>query len=398
MLNIVLYFQVHQPWRLRHYRVLDIGRHDYFDEELNRSIIEKVSTKCYRPTNQLLGELLAKHEGRFKIAFSVTGTVVEQLRQFQPDALQSFRELARTGAVEFLGETYYHSLACLFDHEEFLDQVRMHSALMQEEFGFHPTTFRNTELIYCNLISDLVAELPAFKTILTEGADHILKWRSPLHPYRSYSHKHALLLKYYTLSDDIAFRFSDRNWVGYPLTAEKFVGWLNELPLSAKGHDDLFLNLFMDYETFGEHQWSDTGIFEFLREFPSRALDNKFTAFIWPSEALDSTTHEPEALDVPNPISWADTERDLSAWLSNPMQWDALRTFYEILARIKTSGKGDLLSVARRLSSSDLYYYMCTKYYQDGDVHKYFSPYSSPEEAYVFFMNVLADLETGLEA
>ena len=398
MLNIVLYFQVHQPYRLRHYRVLDIGGHDYFDEELNRRIVEKVSTKCYLPTNALLGDLLAQHEGRFKVTFSMTGTIIEQLRQYRPDVLQSFRDLARTGLVEFLGETYYHSLACLFDHEEFLEQVRMHSALMQKEFGFRATTFRNTELVYCNLVSDLVAEVPAFKTILTEGADHILGWRSPLHPYRSASRVHTLLLKYYTLSDDIAFRFSDRNWPGYPMTAEKFVGWLKQLPLSARGHDDLYLNLFMDYETFGEHQWSDTGIFEFLREFPARALENDFITFIWPSEALDTTTHEPEALDVPNPISWADTERDLSAWLSNAMQWDAMRTFYDLLARIKSRGKSDLVGVARRLSSSDLYYYMCTKYYQDGDVHKYFSPYASPEEAYVYFMNVLADLETCLEA
>jgi alpha-amylase len=397
VLHIVLYFEVHQPYRLRPYRALDIGSHNYGDDELNKRIIEKVSTKCYLPANNLLRKLMARHEGRFKVSFSMTGTLIEQLRQYRPDVLESFRDLARLGGVEFLGETYYHSLAFLFDQEEFLEQVSMHSALMQQEFGARPTTFRNTELIYSDSVSDLVAELPYFRIILTEGADHVLKWRSPLYLYRSYSQRHLLLLKHYRLSDDIAFRFSDRSWSGYPLTARKFLGWIGELPLVEKERRNLYLNLFMDYETFGEHQWADTGIFAFLNDLPRQVLGNHFVSFVWPSDVLDSLNYTPEALNVPVPISWADTERDLSAWLSNSMQQNALTTFYDLLRQIKGKGRTDLLPVARRLSSSDLYYYMCTKYYRDGDVHKYFSPYSCPEDAYTYFMNALADLENRLE-
>ena len=398
MLHIVLYFQVHQPHRLRPYRVLDIGAGDYFDDDLNRRIIDKVAEKCYLPANSLLQELVARHGDRFKVSFSMTGTLIEQLRSWRPDVLESFRALGRQGGVEFLGETYYHSLAFLFDQDEFLDQVVMHSRLMEEEFGCKPSTFRNTELIYNDRISDLVGELPHFRTVLTEGADHVLKWRSPLYLYRSNSQRHSLLLKYYRLSDDIAFRFSDKSWTSYPLTAEKFADWIGRLSHVERADKNLYLNLFMDYETFGEHQWADTGIFEFMSEFPARVLDGGKACFIWPSEARERLNYVPEALSIPKPISWADTERDLSAWLSNSLQWNAMETFYGVLRRIKEKGRADLLPTARRLSSSDLYYYMCTKYSQDGDVHKYFSPYSSPEDAYVYFMNVLADLENRVEA
>ncbi|MBT9146653.1 MAG: hypothetical protein DDT32_00389 [Syntrophomonadaceae bacterium] len=398
MLHIILYFQVHQPYRLRPYRALHIGKsHHYFDDELNRSIIDKVSDKCYIPANSILKELIDKFEGRFKVSFSITGTLVEQLRENRPDVLESFRGLVQQGGVELLGETYYHSLSCLFDEEEFLEQVRRHSRLLEEEFGARPVTFRNTELIYSDSISDFVSELPQFKIILTEGADKILKWRAPLYAYKSYNRKHLLLLKYYRLSDDIAFRFSDRSWVEHPLKVDKFVDWITKLPLVEKENKNLYLNLFMDYETFGEHQWSDTGIFEFIRHLPECVLKKDFLSFAWPSEMIDSLNYEPESLSVPEPVSWADTERDLSAWLSNSLQGNAMKTSYDLLERIKERGRSDLLEIARRLSTSDLYYYMCTKYFQDGDVHKYFSPYSSPEDAYVYFINVLADLEKRME-
>ena len=398
MLHIIFYFQVHQPYRLNPFRVLHIGRsHDYFDDDLNRRIFDKVANKCYIPSNELLLDLIDRFEGRFKVSFSITGTFIEQARRYRPDVLESFRNLAQHGGVEFLGETYYHSLACMFDQEEFLDQVRMHSRLMEEEFGARPITFRNTELIYNNQISDYVSELSQYKIVLMEGADKILKWRSPLYAYKSFNKNHYLLLKYYRLSDDIAFRFSDRNWAEYPLMVDKFVDWVMKLPLIEREGSNLYLNLFMDYETFGEHQWSDAGIFEFLKHLPGSILRHERVSFIWPSEVITSLNYEPEALSVPEMVSWADTERDLSAWLSNPMQWNAMRTLFEVMHRIKESGRTDLLETARKLSTSDLYYYMSTKYFEDGDVHKYFSPYTWPEDAYIYFINAVADLEKRLE-
>jgi alpha-amylase len=398
MLHIVFYFQVHQPYRLRPYRVLNIGEsHDYFDDGLNKYIIEKVADKCYIPANNIILDLINRFEGRFKVSFGVTGTFIEQVRQYRPDVLDSFRNLAQQSGVEFVGETYYHSLACLFDEEEFLEQVRMHSHLIEEEFGGTPSTFRNTELVYNDKISDFVSELPQFRTVLMEGADKILDWRSPLYAYKSFNKKHLLLLKYYRLSDDIAFRFSDRRWAEYPLMVDKFVDWIMKLPLIEREGASLYLNLFMDYETFGEHQWSDAGIFDFMKYLPERVLKQECVSFIWPSEVMDSLNYEPEALSVPDPVSWADTERDLSAWLSNPMQWNAMKTLYDLMKRTKEGDRPDLLEIARKLSASDLYYYMCTKYFQDGDVHKYFSPYTWPEDAYIYFMNAVADLEKRLE-
>ena len=398
MLNIILYFQVHQPRRLSPYRVLDIGESNrYFDDNLDRAIINKISEKCYLRANRLLLELINKFQGKFKIAYSLTGTFIEQLRQFRPDVLDSFRDLAQTGAVEFLGETYYHSLSFLFDEAEFIEQIRIHSELIQNEFDYSPVTFRNTELIYSDRIADLIAKLPQFKTILTEGADKVLHWRSPLYAYKTYRSRQLLLLKYYSLSDDIAFRFSDKRWVGYPLTVEKFVGWLEKLPLIEKHGRNLYLNLFMDYETFGEHQWEDTGIFEFMRHLPGQAMKNDFIQFCHPRDVHETLNYEAAPLSISQPISWADTERDMSAWLSNPMQHNAIRTFHNVLAKVKQSGRKDLLNITRRLSTSDLYYYMCTKWFNDGDVHKYFSPYSRPEDAYIYFVNVLADLEKRLE-
>lgn len=398
MLSIVMYFQVHQPYRLNPYRVLDIGKsQNYFHDELNKKIINKVSEKCYLRTNMLLLDLIRKYDGRFKVAFSITGPFIEQLRMYRPDVLESFRQLADSGCVEFLAETYYHSLSSLFDKEEFMEQVRMHKELVETEFGQSPVTFRNTELIYSDAIADLVSEMPEFKVILTEGADKVLHWRSPLYAYNDHKSKHLLLLKYYSLTDDIAFRFSDRHWVGYPLTVDRFVDWIEKLPLIEKENRNLFVNLFMDYETFGEHQWEDTGIFEFIRHLPGQVLKNDYLRFIWPCEALQLVNYKPAPLSVPDPISWADTERDLSAWLSNPLQWNAVKSLYGVLGKIKESGRTDLLDSARKLSTSDLCYYMCTKYFNDGDVHKYFSPYPRPEDPYVYFMNVVADLEKRVE-
>lgn len=397
MLNVVFYFQVHQPYRLRHVNVLDIGQKtNLFDERLNAEVMRKVSAKCYLPTNRLLLDLIKENEGRFKVAFSVTGTAIEQFKLYSPETLDSFKELADTGCVEFLGETYYHSLAALYDTNEFLDQVMMHRQLMQDEFGQKTHTFRNTELIYQDRISDLVYEIEGFTTIITEGVDRILQWRSPLYAYKNYSKDINLLLKYYKLSDDIAFRFSNRDWPEYPLTVDKFVNWIDHLTLGEKNDRNLFLNLFMDYETFGEHQWAESGIFDFMKHFPAEVLKRQHLGFVTPSETQAMANYQQESLSFPDAVSWADEQRDLSAWVENDMQINAIETFYDLLQRIKAKGDPELLRVARMMSTSDHFYYMCTKYFQDGDVHKYFSPYDSPDQAYIYYVNALADLEERL--
>lgn len=393
MIHIVFYFQVHQPYRIRHLNVFDI-RSDcgIFDENLNRATIRKVGDKCYLPANRLMKELIERYEGRFKIAYSITGVAIEQFRQYYPEILESFKDLVRTGCVELLSETYYHSLAFQHDRDEFLEQVKMHRELIKDEFGFYPVVFRNTELIYQDQLSDIIWEEAGFKVILAEGAEKILDWRSPLYAYATYNGKLLLLLKYYSLADDIAFRFSNRAWPEFPLTAEKFARWVGDLGLIEKGDKNLFVNLFMDYETFGEHQWSETGIFDFMRHLPAKIFETQHLSFAWPSDAIDIVNYQPEMLSFPYTVSWADTERDLSAWLDNDLQLNASEAFYELLGEIKSKGRWDLLDIARKLSTSDHYYYMCTKYFQDGDVHKYFSPYQSPEQAYMFYMNALAGL------
>lgn len=397
MLNIIFYFQVHQPYRLRHYSALDIGsNHDYFDETLNKEVINKVADKCYIPTNTLMLKLIKQHPGKFKISYSITGVAIEQFKKYRPDVLASFKALAQTGAVEFIGETYYHSLSLLYDTDEFLEQIEMHRALMKSEFNYETTTFRNTELIYQDKLSDLIYDTEGFTTILTEGVDRILGWRSPLYAYKNYTSDITLLLKYYQLSDDIAFRFSNREWPEFPLTVDKFVNWVEQLTLKEEKGRNQFLNLFMDYETFGEHQWEETGIFKFMEKLPDGILKNGHLGFCWPSQAYELSNYQQESLAFPDPVSWADEERDLSAWLENDMQKNAIETFYEIIEKIRTKGRFDLLEDARKLSTSDHFYYMSTKYFQDGDVHKYFSPYDSPEQAYIYFINVLADLEERL--
>ena len=273
--------------------------------------------------------------------------------------------------------------------------MRKHREMVEKEFGYSPIVFRNTELIYQDLLSDVVYD-EGYRVILAEGADRILQGKSPLYAYKNYNGKVYLLLKYYRLSDDIAFRFSDRGWVEYPLTAEKFAEWVLKLPLIEKGNRNLFLNLFMDYETFGEHQWEETGIFKFMEKLPEILLQKDFVSFAWPSEVLDITNYKPETVSFPEPVSWADMERDLSAWLSNSMQRNAAKTLYQMLEKAVISRDSKLAEDIRKLTTSDHVYYMSTKYFQDGDVHKYFSPYGTPEEAYIYFLNALADVREKL--
>ncbi len=388
---VCLYFQVHQPCRLRPYSAFDIGRSDaYVDEEANRRILDRVASKCYLPANALLLELICRYEGRFRLAFSFSGVFLDQLAAQRPDVLAGFRDLAATGCVEMLGETFSHSLAFLFSQREFGDQVVLHRRRMETLFGQTPRTFRGTELLYANDLARAV-EKRGYTAILAEGADRILRGKSPDRCYRPAGCKRLkLLLRNYRLSDDVAFRFSDRNWREHPLTAAKFAHWIHRLD----GKQDT-VNLFLDYETFGEHHWEDAGIFAFLRDMPGEILRHGAFRFATPAEAADSLEPE-DTLDVPAWMSWADTERDLTAWLGNPMQRDAVRALYRLEDKARRRG-GRMLSTWRLLQTSDHFYYMCTKWCSDGDVHKYFNPYASPYDAYINYMNILDDFARRLD-
>jgi len=380
-----MYFQVHQPWRLRKYNVFDIGRkHDYIDEDENKKVLQRVAKKCYLPANSILLDLIKKHKGRFSVAFSLTGVLVEQLRKYAPEALESFVNLAKTGNVEFLAETYYHSMSFMNSKEEFEEQVRLHNRMVSKEFRQRPSIFRNTELIYSNDIAGMVHKL-GYAGILAEGADKLLGWQSPNYIYNAKTGHLRVLLKNHKLSDDIAFRFSQKSWDEWPLTASKYAGWLK----SAGGHGDL-INLFMDYETFGEHHWEDTGIMDFLRHLPEEAI-SMGGEFITPTQALQ--LFEPgKSLDVGEPVSWADLERDLSAWHGNNMQKQAFEQHARMESSVKAANDQSILDDWRMLSISDHFYYMSTKHSHDGDVHSYFNPYDSPYEAFIAYMNVLNDL------
>lgn len=392
MVSMCFYFQVHQPYRVRQYSVFDIGHEkEYFADRSgtkldNKWIMNKVSNKCYLPTNAVLLELLNNHP-EFKISFSFSGVFLEQLEEFEPEVLKSFQALVATGRVEILSETYYHSLSFLYDKEEFREQVRLHDKLVKQLFDVEPKVFRNTELIYNNELA-VEVEAMGYKGIIAEGADHLLGWRSPNFLYKPTGTKNIkALLKNYKLSDDVAFRFSNRDWKDWPLTASKYVEWLN----SINGNGEV-VNLFMDYETFGEHQWEDTGIFEFLRHLPGEFLKHPDNDFKTPSEVVDSYETRGE-YDCHNFISWADMERDLSAWRGNEIQDAAMDRIYNIGEKVKLTGNAQLVHKWRKLQTSDHFYYMCTKYFSDGDVHKYFNPYESPYEAFIAYMNVLQDLE-----
>jgi alpha-amylase len=386
MPSVCFYFQVHQPMRLRHYTVFD-NDDRYFDEAKNSAICKKVANKCYLPANRLLLKLIQRHKGRFRIAYSLTGVLLEQLERYSPEVLSTFHALAETGCVEFLAETYYHSLSFLYSRQEFVEQVKKHMEVIKGLFGRTPTVFRNTELIYNNDLGLLIEAMGCFDAIITEGADHILGYRSPNFVYRPKGCRRLkMLLKNYTLSDDVAFRFSNRQWAEWPLTAAKFAHWI-----SAINGNGQVVNLFMDYETLGEHQWEDTGIFDFMRHLPDEVFKHPDNNFKTPSEV--AAGYEPlDVVDVPHVISWADTERDLSAWLGNPMQSNAIHELYRLEKKIRRVNDERILADWRKLQVSDHFYYMCTKYFADGDVHKYFNPYDSPYDSYINFMNVLDHL------
>lgn len=390
--GITLYLQVHQPWRVRKYSIFDTAeRHDYFAEtdydtdRNNQRVFEKVAEKSYRPMGALLESLLQAHS-EFKVSLSMSGTFIEQAEQWGPDVLDTFKRLVATGRVELLSETYHHSLAFFYSRKEFEQQVEAHRQKIRELFGVEVSVFRNTELAYNDEMARW-AEDYGYKGILAEGWDAVLGWRSPNFLYRPIgSTKLGLLLKNYRLSDDLAFRFSNQDWKEWPLLPDTYANWVN-----AAADEGPLVNLFMDFETFGEHQWADTGIFGFFEDFVGKWLSNPANTFYTASEAIASKEPVGE-VSMPSTITWADAERDLSAWLGNSMQQEALKYLYALEDDILRSGDEALMNDWRRLQTSDHTYYMCTKWLHDGDVHAYFSPYESPYEAFLYFMNALRDI------
>ncbi len=389
MTSICMYFEVHQPVRLNRFSVFNIGddadAFNYFNNKLNHEIFEKVAKKCYLPTNNLLLNLINEFDGKFRISFSLTGTFVEYCERFMPSVIDSFKKLFATGAVDMIEETYFHSLSGLYDDlDEFEEQVMMHRQMIKRLFNYDPKVFRNTEAIYDNRIAKKIGEM-GYKGIITEGTEKILGWRSPNYLYRPINSDIKVLLRNYSLSDDIGFRFSSRHWPGFPLTADKYAHWMSRC------EGDL-INLFIDYETFGEHQWTETGIFDFLSHLPNEALKHEQLDFATVSEAIDRYQPVGE-IDVPWAISWADADRDVSTWLGNDMQFACFNELKDIGKKLKKRGDEELLNVWRRLQTSDHLYYVSTKGLEDGDVHAYFSHYDGPYDGFINYMNVLQDLK-----
>ncbi|MFO7575154.1 MAG: glycoside hydrolase family 57 protein [Bacteroidales bacterium] len=385
---ICLHFVVHQPFRLKRYRFFDLGNdHYYYDDYTNESIMRRVATRCYLPANKIILDLIKKHKGKFRTAFSISGLAIDQMQLYAPEVIESFRELAATGCVEFLAETNSHSLASLKSREEFETQVNLHMLKMKTLFGVEPTAIRNTEMIYSDEIGSWMADM-GFRVTLTEGAKHILGWKSPNFVYcNSINPRLKVLLRNFVLSDDIAFRFSNRGWCEWPLTASKYAGWINQAATSGE-----VVNLFVDYETFGEHQVKETGIMDFLSHLPSAILKSTPFTFMTPTET--GNRFQPvAAVPVPSPVSWADEERDLTAWLGNELQTAAFSKLYDLSGKIEKCASDELKKDWVYLQSSDHFYYMSTKFFSDGAVHSYFNPYDTPYEAFMNYMNILSDFE-----
>lgn len=383
MKTICFYFQLHQPFRLKRYRFFNIGKdHYYYDDFSNEDIMQQIAQRSYIPANRMLLEVIKQYKGQFKVAFSVSGVALDQMEIYAPEVIDGLRELSRTGCVEFLSETYAHSLSSLIDPEEFANQVKQHAAKIKLLFGQEPKVFRNTELIYSDEIGDMVYNL-GYKQMITEGAKHILGWKSPNYVYQSASNPNLhLLLKNSRFSEDISYRFSDHTWNEYPLTAEKFISWIANTP-----KEEEVINLFLNYETFGNSQPAHTGIFDFMRALPRYAFENEMT-FSTPSEVF--AQHKPIGMmPVSTPISWADEERDTSSWLGNKLQEGAFNALYEFSERTRLCNDRRLKQDWNYLQSSDHFYYMSTKHF--GDQGSAFSPYATPYEAFNNYMNVLSD-------
>ena len=374
MKSICFYFQIHQPFRLKTYRFFDIGNdHYYYDDFANDDIITRIAQRSYLPANQMLLDMIKENGKKFKVAFSISGTALEQLEQYVPEFIDSMKDLADTGCVEFLSETYAHSLSSLVDTEEFIAQVKSHDEKIYQLFGKRPKVFRNTELIYDDDIAAIVASM-GFKGAITEGAKHILGWKSPNYLYKAASApKLKLLLKNSKLSNDIAFRFSNPEWAAYPLTADKYINWIAALP-----EEEMLINLFMNYETFGELQPRESGIFEFMKALPRFAAQQGIE-FMTPSEVVSKLKPVGE-LSVMHPISWADEARDTSAWMGNILQEEAVNKLYCLSERIRLIEDKRIRQDWNYLQASDHF-----------SVHSHYSPYDSPYSAFTNYMNVLSD-------
>lgn len=386
---ICFYLHMHQPFRINKFSIFDLGSlKDYFDQEKNFFYLERIVKKSYLPTIKILKELIFETKGKFKISLSVSGTLLEQLERHFPKVIEELKNLLKTKKVELLCETYYHSLSWLYSKKEFKEQIKLHQRKIKSLFKKEPKVFRNTELMLSNEIAKFVQKL-GFKAILGEGADDILEGKSPNFLYQiKGARKIKILLRNYRLSDDISFRFSRKDWEEWPLTCEKFASWIEN------SQGEIF-NLFMDFETFGEHQWQETGIFEFLKNFPKEILKRKIE-FMTPSEIIEKFQPK-EVLNICRIVTWADTQRDLSAWLENEMQKFALEKIAFLEKEILKTKDQNLIETWRKLQTSDHFYYMCTKWFADGDVHKYFNPYESPYDCFISFMNILTDLKMKLK-
>jgi len=391
MKSICFCFEVHQPFRFRKYRFFDIGNdHYYYDDYTNETYMHNIAEQCYLPANNVLLELIKKYKGTFKISFSITGAAIEQFSMYAPKVLESFKKLAKTGQVEFLSETYSHSLASIKNEELFAEQIKKHDDLIKEYFDVTPVFFKNTELIYNDRIGEFIATL-GFRGMLTEGAKHILGWKSPDFLYCNVRNPRLkILLRNISLSDDLAYRFSNKDWNKYPLTAEKFVEWM-----TAEKKSEI-INLFINYDSFWKRQPESSGIFDFLKKLPEVSLNSGKLKFATPSEVIDE--YQPvSSVHVPNTISWADEERDLSAWLGNEMQDEAFNKLYALSDKMKMVKDKDMIRDWNYLQTSDHFYYMCTKVFSDGEIHDLFNPYESPYEAFINYMNILSDFTLRLD-
>jgi len=393
MRTICLYFQIHQPFRLKRYRFFSIGNdHYYYDDYLNESILARVAERSYLQANKVIRQIIREYGTQFKVAFSISGIALDQLELYTPEVIESFQKLAKTGSVEFLAETYSHSLVAMKNKEEFTRQVTQHREKIKQLFGQEPRVFRNTELIYSDRIGADVADM-GFTAMLTEGAKHVLGWKSPNYLYCNVINPRLkLLLRNFRMSDDLAFRFSNRGWSEFPLTAEKFVTWLRKLDKNEET-----VNIFIDYETFGEHQWMETGIFDFLKALPGVVYKNSNFSFGTPSEIADNLLPV-STISVPSPISWADEERDLTAWLGNELQVDAFNRLYSLTDKIWRCDDVKIRKDWTYLQASDHFYYMSTKFFSDGAYQVYYNPYDTPYEAYINYMNVLSDFSIRLNS
>ncbi len=390
MKAVCFYFQIHQPFRLKRYRFFDIGNdHYYYDDFANDDIITRIAHRSYIPAAESLLRMIEQYP-HFRCALSITGTALEQFELYVPEFIDLLKKLAATGRVEFLAETYAHSLSSLSDPEEFVAQVKMHDDKINDLFGVRPKVFRNTELIYCDEMAPMILDM-GYKGVITEGAKHILGWKSPDYVYSAASApKLKILLKNSKLSDDISFRFSNTDWDAYPLTADKYMDWIASTP-----QDEQIINLFMNLETFGEMQPRETGIFQFLEALPHFAAERGID-FWTPTEAVTKLKAVGE-LSILHPISWADEARDTSAWLGNKLQQEAFDKLYSVSERVRLCDDRRLKQDWNYLQASDHFYYMSTKHMADGAVHSHFSPYETPFQAFTNYMNVLADFIVRVE-